>query len=300
MKRRRSHPLVEQPSCAFAGFPLTPEAILIAVRWYLRNGLSYRDLEEFLAERGIEVDHVTLFRRVQRFTPLLIDAARPCQHSVGDCCFVDETYVRVFGSWRYVCRAVDQNGQVIDVYVSKKRDAKAATRFFVTAICSHGEPAEVTTEGTVALRVSDSDPASIVAMAECQYRGAHTFTMHLHTRFSVHLMLRVGWRGLMPQCPLTSWSGQPGDAATPDGRSSMGGIGGTVALSATLPRRRAIRAQTPGRPGWPNEPSSSSSSCPAARFRVRWLPAPSEGHPDRGALVPAVRAVVPGSRGAPR
>ena len=52
----------------------------MAVRWYLRYGLSYRDLEELLAERGVEVDHVTLFRWVQRFTPLLVDAARPCRH----------------------------------------------------------------------------------------------------------------------------------------------------------------------------------------------------------------------------
>jgi transposase-like protein len=92
-----------QPSrSAFAGFRFPPEVILLAVRWYLRYGLSYRDLEELLAERGIEVDHVTLFRWVQRFTPLLVDAARPCRHSVGSHWFVDETYVKVSGSWRYV------------------------------------------------------------------------------------------------------------------------------------------------------------------------------------------------------
>jgi transposase-like protein len=87
--------------------------ILLAVRWYLRYGLSYRDLEELLAERGVEVDHVTLYRWVQRFTPLLIDAARPARHVAGDRWFVDETYVKVCGVWRYVYRAVDQQGQVI-------------------------------------------------------------------------------------------------------------------------------------------------------------------------------------------
>ena len=99
------------PRSAFAGFRFPPKVILIAVRWYLRYGLSYRDLEELLAERGIEVDHVTLFRWVQRFTPLLIDAARPCRHSVGGHWFVDETYVKVSGCWRYVYRAVDQYGR---------------------------------------------------------------------------------------------------------------------------------------------------------------------------------------------
>ncbi|MFT4866447.1 MAG: IS6 family transposase, partial [Ilumatobacter sp.] len=96
--------------------------ILLAVRWYLRYGLSYRDVEELLAERGIDVDHVTVYRWVQRFTPLVIDAARPSRHSVGDRWFVDETYVKVAGTWRYVYRAVDQHGQVIEVLVSKPQD----------------------------------------------------------------------------------------------------------------------------------------------------------------------------------
>jgi hypothetical protein len=85
------------PSSAFAGFRFPPEIIVLAVRWYLRFGLSYRDVEELLLERGIEVDHVTGCRWVQRFTPLLVDAARPCRHAVGDRWFVDETYVKVGG-----------------------------------------------------------------------------------------------------------------------------------------------------------------------------------------------------------
>jgi len=69
MYRRRSCPQLQPVPSAFAGFRFPPEVILLAVRWYLRFGSSYRDLEELLAERGIEVDHVTLFRWVQRFTP---------------------------------------------------------------------------------------------------------------------------------------------------------------------------------------------------------------------------------------
>ena len=104
--------------------------ITVAVRWYLRYGLSYRDLEELLAERGIEVDHVTIYRWVQRFTPLFADAARPLRHTTGDRWFVDETYVKVAGRWRYLYRAVDQFGQVIDVLLSEQRDTAAARRFF--------------------------------------------------------------------------------------------------------------------------------------------------------------------------
>ena len=151
MKRLRPCLSLQQPASAFAGFRFPPEVILLAVRWYLRYGLSYRDLEELLAERGIEVDHVTLFRWVQRFTPLLVDAATPCRHSVGSSWFVDETYVKVSGTWRYVYRAVDQYGQVIDVFVSTKRDTKAATRFFACAMGVHGTPTEVTTDRAPAL-----------------------------------------------------------------------------------------------------------------------------------------------------
>ena len=150
IRRRFSVPV------SFAGYRFPPDLILLAVRWYLRYGLSYRDVQELLAERGVDVDHVTIYRWVQRFTPLVIDAARPCRHSVGDRWFVDETYVRVAGVWRYVYRAVDQNGQVIDVNVSKRRNVDAATRFFETMLAGRDRPREVTTDlAAPLLRVVD-------------------------------------------------------------------------------------------------------------------------------------------------
>ena len=143
-------------SVSFVGYQFPPDVILLAVRWYLRYGLSYRDVEELLAERGIEVDHVTIYRWVQRFTPLVIDAARPRRHSVGERWFVDETYVRVAGVWRYVYRAVDQYGQVIDVFVSKRRNIPAATRFFEMMLAGRDRPREVTTDlAAPLLRVVD-------------------------------------------------------------------------------------------------------------------------------------------------
>jgi transposase, IS6 family len=85
---------------AFAGFRSPPDVIVLAVRWYLRFSLSYRETEELLAERGVEVDHVTVYRWVVRFTPLLPGAARPCRHAVGGRWRVDETYLKVAGHWR--------------------------------------------------------------------------------------------------------------------------------------------------------------------------------------------------------
>jgi transposase-like protein len=146
MRTRRPRPATV-PRSTFAGFCFPPELIVVAVRWYLRFALSYRDVEELLTERGVQVDHVTIYRWVQRFTPLLADAARPCRHLVGDRWFVDETYVKVAGRWRYVYRAIDQFGQVIDVFVSARRDTMAAHRFFQRAIgTTKVAPVEVVTD----------------------------------------------------------------------------------------------------------------------------------------------------------
>jgi IS6 family transposase len=123
---------------------------MVAIHWYLRYSLSYREVEELLAERGVEVDHVTIYRWVQRFTPLLIDAARPCRHATGDRWFVDETYVKIAGRWVYLYRAIDQFGQVIDVLVAEKRDMAATRRFFTGALERRPSPTEVTTDRAAA------------------------------------------------------------------------------------------------------------------------------------------------------
>jgi len=133
-------------SSAFAGFRFPREVITVAVRWYLRYGLSYRDVEELLAERGIEVDHVTVYRWVQRFTTEFIEAARPCRRLPGGRWFVDETYVKISGRWTYLYRAVDQHGQVIDVMLSTRRDLSAARGFFTRALAVGVTPSEVTTD----------------------------------------------------------------------------------------------------------------------------------------------------------
>jgi transposase-like protein len=202
MKRdRRPSPPVQAPT-AFAGFRFPPDVILLAVRWYLRYSLSYRDLEEIVAERGIDVDHVTVYRWVKPFTPLLIDAARPCRHKVDDRWFVDETYVKVNGVWRYVYRAVDQHGQVIDVLDSKRRDIASAGRFFSALLLAHRAPAEVTTDRAPALAnvIDELIPAAFRTTAqyennrcECDH-GRHKARLRsmrgLHTDRTASVVIR--------------------------------------------------------------------------------------------------------------
>ncbi len=128
--------MISSSTSAFVGFRFPREVISIAVRWYLRYGLSYRDVEELLAERGVDVDHVTVNRWVQRFTPEFVEAARPCRHVPGDRWFVDETYVKVNGRSTSLYRAIDQYGQVIDVWLSARRDLTAARTFLARALAA--------------------------------------------------------------------------------------------------------------------------------------------------------------------
>jgi transposase-like protein len=118
----------------FRGFRFPAEVILWAVRWSLQFPISYRDLEQMLADRGVEVDHTTLSRWVQRFAPELEKRMRRHLRPCRGPWHVDETYVRVDGQWRYLCRAVDGTGQTIDFLLSAKRDKEAARRLFRRAL----------------------------------------------------------------------------------------------------------------------------------------------------------------------
>jgi transposase-like protein len=144
MRTTRSSRQSIPPRSSVAGFRFPPAVMVLAVRWYLRVGRSYRDVEELLTERGVQVDHVMVYRWCSSSRRLAV-AARPCRHSVANRWQVDETYKG--GRWRYVYRAIDQFGQVIDIFVSSRRDTKAAHRFFVRAIgATKIAPAEVTTD----------------------------------------------------------------------------------------------------------------------------------------------------------
>ena len=126
---------------------LPGRVIALAVRWYLRYRLSYCEVAEWLAERGVAVDPSTIFDWVQPFTPRFVEAARKHRQRVGGRWRVDETLLKIGGRWRYLFRAIDEHGEVIDVYLSDRRNAASARAFFDRALAAaEGHPSRVTSD----------------------------------------------------------------------------------------------------------------------------------------------------------
>lgn len=123
-------------------YPL--EVMLMCVRWYAAYPLSLRNLEEMMAERGVEVDHATVHRWALKLLPVLAAAFRRRKRPVDPSWRVDETYVKVGGQWKYLYRAVDRLGYTVDFLLTAKRDLAAARRFFERAMDRHGVPDKIT------------------------------------------------------------------------------------------------------------------------------------------------------------
>jgi transposase, IS6 family len=100
------------------------------VRWYCRYALNYRNLEEMMQERGVEVDHSTINRWVLKYAPELDKWIQPHLKPRNDFWRVDEIYIKIKGVWKYLYRAVDSEGNTLDFMLSAKRDGQAAARFF--------------------------------------------------------------------------------------------------------------------------------------------------------------------------
>ena len=132
----------------FRGFRFPAEVILWAARWYLRFPVSYRDLELMLADRGVAVDHTTMYRWVQRFAPELEKRVRrhlrPCRGSWR----VDETYVRVGGEWCYLYRAVDGTGRDGTGRGRRSTSCSAPSGTRARPSASSARPSVVTTRAT--------------------------------------------------------------------------------------------------------------------------------------------------------
>src|SRR5258708_30394617 len=135
----------EQPLFKWRHFE--SEIILLCIRWYLRHSLSYRDLEEMMLERGLRVDHTTIFRSVHRYPPELEKRCRPHLKPCNDSWKVDETYIKIKKVWMYLYRAVDSEGNTLEFLLSPTRDAEAAKRFFVKAL--HSSASSVSHSGKI-------------------------------------------------------------------------------------------------------------------------------------------------------
>jgi len=135
------------------------EIILLNVRWYLKYALSYRNLQEMMAERGVKVDHTTIMRWVHQYSPEIEKKVRRYLRQTNDSWRVDETYIKVKGEWKYLYRAVDSDGNTIDFMLSAKRNRKAAKRFLKKALGSnHNQMPRVITV--------DKNPAYPIAIHE--------------------------------------------------------------------------------------------------------------------------------------
>ncbi len=130
------------------------EIILLCVRWYLRYALSYRDLEEMMRERGLHVDHTTIFRWVQQYAPELEKRCRPHLKATNDSWRVDETYIKIKKTWTYLYRAVDSQGNTLEFLLSPTRDAEAAQRFFLKAL--HRSPCSAVQASTIDAQATES------------------------------------------------------------------------------------------------------------------------------------------------
>lgn len=155
---------------AFRRLHYPVDVIARCVRWYLSYALSLRNLEEMMAERGIMVDHSTVYRWVIRLTPLLDKAFRRYKRPVGRRWRMDETYIRVKGDWKYLYRAVDSSGQTVDFLLTARRDAAAARRFFRKAFRQNGAPLVVTIDSSTASRAA-------LAVLSTYSAEAQTFTI---------------------------------------------------------------------------------------------------------------------------
>jgi putative transposase len=142
----------------FKGMRFPIDVILVCIRWYAAYPLSYRHLEEIMEERGVSVDHSTINRWAIRFLPLIEKMARKNKRPVSRSWRMDETYIKVKGTWKYLYRAVDKHGKTVDFLLTAKRDMATAKRFFDKAMGANEDPKKI------AMDKSGSNKAAIDAI----------------------------------------------------------------------------------------------------------------------------------------
>src|SRR6266850_696303 len=140
----------ETMAVSFKGAHFPKDIILTGVRWYVAYPLSTRHVEKLMLERGVHVEHSTINRWVVKYSPLLEEAFHRRKRPYGVSWRMDETYIKIKGTWYYLYRAVDKTGQTIDFLLTAQRDEQAAKRFLTKAIRRHGVPEKITIDGSAA------------------------------------------------------------------------------------------------------------------------------------------------------
>ena len=169
----------------FKGCHFPKDIVLQAVYWYLRYSLSYRDIEELMNERGVNVDHATVQRWVVKYTGIVEEAFRRRKKPVGKSWRMDETYIKIKGKWHYLYRAVDKEGNTIDFLLTQKRDKKSAKRFFEKAIINNGLPEKITI---------DKSGANKAAIAE--YNDEHKTSIEIRQVKYLNNIVEQDHRGI--------------------------------------------------------------------------------------------------------
>src|SRR5450830_823630 len=168
-------------------YPL--DVMLLCVRWYAAYALSLRNLEEMMAERGVQVDHATVHRWALKILPVLATVFRRRKHPVSRSWRMDETYIQVGGQWKYLYRAVDRLGHTVDFLLTAERDHAAARRFFERAIGLHDVPEKITIDksgaNTAAVNSLIADSGLEITLRQSKYLNNLVEQDHRATALSV-------------------------------------------------------------------------------------------------------------------
>ncbi len=159
-----------------------PSVIQYAVWLYYRFNLSIRDVEDLLAERNITVSYESIRLWINKFGPEFTRRLRRRHPGFGDTYFLDEVFVKIDGKQHYLWRAVDQDGEVVDVYLQERRDAKAAKRFFQRFLRSGGVPREIVTDKLRSYDVAHRSLIPEVDHSTAQYANNRAELSHQPTR----------------------------------------------------------------------------------------------------------------------
>ena len=182
---------MKRSTTLYKGYRFPPEIIQYAVWLYHRFNLSYRDIEDLLAERGIMVSYEAIRLWCNKFGLKYVRRLKKKHQGYGDTFFIDEVFVRIDGKQHYLWRAVDQDGEIVDVFLQRRRDGKAAKRFFKRLLKAHRtEPRKIVTDKLRSYGVAHRELIPDTIHDTSQYANNRAELSHQPTRVRERVMRR--------------------------------------------------------------------------------------------------------------